>query len=60
MPGCRLPIRPVELLVEDRPDDVVLLAWNFEEEIVHQQAPYLAAGGTFYVPVPRPRRITGG
>ena len=57
MPGCRLPIKPVEALVEDRPDDVLLLAWNFADEIVAQQAAYVAAGGTFYVPVPHPRRI---
>jgi hypothetical protein len=57
MPGCRLPIRPVDALVEDRPDDVLMLAWNFAEEIVAQQAAYLATGGSFYVPVPRPHRL---
>lgn len=60
MPGCRLPIRPVEVLVEDRPDDLLLLAWNFAEEIVRQQAAYAAAGGHFYVPVPTPRRLAVG
>jgi hypothetical protein len=57
MPGCRLPIRPVDALVEDRPDDVLLLAWNFADEIVAQQAAYVAAGGHFYAPVPRPHRL---
>jgi hypothetical protein len=59
MPGCRLPIRPVEVLTEDQPDFVVLLAWNFADEIVAQQAAYVAAGGSFYVPVPHPRRVAG-
>jgi SAM-dependent methyltransferase len=57
MPGCRLPIRPVEVLAEERPDDLLLLAWNFAAEIVDQQREYAAAGGRFYVPVPLPHRI---
>jgi len=59
MPGCRLQIHPVEMLLEDRPDDVLVLAWNFADEIVAQQAAYVAAGGTFYVPVPSARKIAG-
>ena len=57
MPGCRLPIRPVEVLLDEQPDDVLVLAWNFADEIVAQQRAYADAGGTFYVPVPEPRRI---
>jgi hypothetical protein len=58
MPGCRLPIRPVSALVDHQPDDLLILAWNFADEIVSQQAAFAAAGGTFYVPVPTPRRLT--
>jgi hypothetical protein len=55
MPGCRLPIRPVEVLLGDeRPDDLLLLAWNFATEIVAQQHEYAAGGGRFVVPVPMP------
>lgn len=54
MPGMHIPIlAPVELLTR-RPDFVVLLAWNFADEIVRQQAEYLQAGGRFIVPVPEP------
>lgn len=59
MPGCRLPIRPVEALLEERPDHVLLLAWNFADEIVEQQHAYAAAGGRFFVPVPMPTEIGG-
>ena len=55
MPGCRLPIRPVEVLVEEQPDDVLLLAWNFADEIMAQQSEYRAAGGRFITPVPMPQ-----
>lgn len=57
MPGCRLPIRPVEVLMTEQPDDVLILAWNFADEIIDQQRKYINAGGAMYVPVPVPRRV---
>ncbi len=53
MPGVRLPILPAEALLERHPAYTVLLAWNFADEIVAQQAAYVTAGGRFIVPVPR-------
>ena len=56
-PGNHLPIlRPEELTLR-RPDAVLLLTWNFAEEICRQQRPYLEAGGAFIVPVPAVRSI---
>ncbi len=52
MPGVHIPIRPTEALLEERPDVVVLLAWNFQEEIVAQQSEYLRRGGRFVLPLP--------
>jgi SAM-dependent methyltransferase len=52
LPGVRIPIRGPEALLKDRPDYVLLLAWNFEDEIRAQQADYLRQGGRFIVPVP--------
>jgi SAM-dependent methyltransferase len=54
MPGTRLQILPPSRLDEDRPDFVLILPWNFRDEIMAQQAAFQAAGGRFIVPVPEP------
>jgi hypothetical protein len=52
MPGVHVPIHAPERLLEDQPDYVLLVAWNYKDEVVAQQGEYLERGGTFIVPVP--------
>ncbi len=59
MPGTHQPVLGTEALLERQPDYVLLLAWNFAEEIMAQQSEYAARGGRFIVPVPEPEVLSG-
>jgi hypothetical protein len=56
IPGTRIPIRPIEHLLADRPDEVLILTWDIADEVVAQlraQAPADWAP-RFYRPLPHP------
>ncbi|TGQ42027.1 MULTISPECIES: class I SAM-dependent methyltransferase [unclassified Mesorhizobium] len=54
-PGMKIPIRSPEALLDaERPDVLLVLAWNFFDEIRLQQEDFAAHGGRFLVPLPTP------
>jgi C-methyltransferase C-terminal domain len=56
-PGMHIPVVSPARLASDQPEYVLLLAWNFQDEVLEQQAAYRQSGGKFITPVPEVRII---
>ena len=56
-PGMHIPVVEPERLATDMPDYVLIIAWNFADEIMAQQNAYTRGGGRFIMPIPEPRIV---
>src|SRR6516225_7531272 len=56
-PGTHIPIFDPSRILTTKPDYVLILPWNFKDEIVRQMAGISAWGGKFVVPIPEVRVI---
>jgi SAM-dependent methyltransferase len=54
LPGCGLLVEHPDVLLERRPSHVLVLAWNYVDEVRMQQSAYEQGGGRWVVPVPWP------
>ena len=55
MPGTDLKIVPPDEIRQRQPNIVLILAWNFANEIMDQLADYRERGGRFIIPLPEPQ-----
>jgi SAM-dependent methyltransferase len=52
LPGSHIPIFPPQRISETKPDYVLILPWNFKDEITSQLAHIRSWGAKFVVPIP--------
>jgi C-methyltransferase C-terminal domain/Putative zinc binding domain len=57
LPGSRIPIVPVETLMQDPPDDVIILPWPNAAGIALRLQPLRRAGAQFWTMLPRIGRV---
>jgi hypothetical protein len=53
LPGTHIPIYAPEKIGETRPDYVLILPWNFRDEIMAQMSQIREWGGKFVTPIPQ-------
>jgi len=56
-PGMHIPVLSDEILLEEKPDYALLLAWNFADEIIKNNQKFRNIGGKFIIPIPTPKII---
>lgn len=52
LPGTMIPVKPPEYIFEDKPDYVLILPWNWADEVRSKLAGIKAWGGKFVVLIP--------
>jgi len=55
LPGTHIPIFGPDRIKETRPDYLLILPWNFKDEVMDQMAYIREWGGKFVVPIPEVR-----
>jgi hypothetical protein len=60
LPGTRIPIYAPDKIRETQPNYVLVLPWNFKDEIMEQMADIRDWGGQFVIPIPEVQVIGEG
>ena len=55
LPGTRIPVYAPDMIMATKPDYVLILPWNLQDEVTAQMAQVRNWGGQFVVPIPTVR-----
>lgn len=58
-PGFHIPVLPVDIIYERRPDYILVIAWRYFDAIIRKHELYIQKGGSFIRPLPE-LEIIGG
>ena len=53
LPGSRIPIVAPQVVLDRKPDDLIILPWNVADEIVREMGAIRQWGGRFVIGVPK-------
>lgn len=56
-PGMHVPVIDEAKAMANPPDYFLMLAWNFKDEFLQKNQPYLKNGGHFLIPIPEPHIV---
>ena len=56
-PDKHIPVFDSNIIYSERPDYLLILAWNFSESIMKKHKRYSDNGGSFILPMPEPRIV---
>lgn len=57
IPGVHIPIVKPKVMQNDKPDYVILFAYNYEKEVFEKEKEFIKNGGKFIIPLPKIRII---
>ena len=57
-PGHHIPVYPVNKIQSTKPDYLLVLSWNFADEIMHRNIEFAKTGGKFILPMPTPKVVS--
>jgi hypothetical protein len=56
-PGHHIPIVSSKVMMQEKPDYIIILAWRFADLIINRNRDYLKQGGHFIIPLPELRVV---